>query len=53
MPNPTKDQKIFEEIAKKAYELYEQSGREDGKNVEHWLEAEKLVKPKPKRKKTS
>ena len=49
----TKDQKIFEEIAKKAYELYEQSGREDGKDVEHWLEAERLVKPKPKRKKTS
>lgn len=48
-----KEQQIREEIAKKAYELYEQSGREDGKDIEHWIEAEKLLKPKPKRKKAS
>jgi hypothetical protein len=48
-----KEQQIQEEIAKKAFELYEQSGREDGKDLEHWLEAEKLLKPKPKRKKAS
>ena len=47
----TKEQQIQEEIAKKAYELYEQGGREEGKDVQHWLEAEKLLKTKPKRKK--
>jgi hypothetical protein len=48
-----KDQKIQEAIAKKAYELYEQSGKAGGRDVEHWLEAENLVKPKPRRKKTT
>jgi len=48
---PAKEQQIQEEIAKKAYELYEQSGREEGKDVQHWLEAENLMKTKPKRKK--
>jgi hypothetical protein len=49
----TKDQQIQEEIAKKAYELYEESGRQDGRDVEHWLEAEQLLKPKRGRKKAS
>ena len=31
-------------IAQKAYELYEQSGRVEGRDLEHWLEAERLVK---------
>lgn len=31
-------------VAQKAYELYEQSGRVEGRNLEHWLEAERLVK---------
>jgi len=50
-----KEQKIQEAIAKKAYELYEQSGRAEGRDVEHWLEAEDLLKlkPKPRRKKTT
>ena len=30
-------------IARKAYEIYEQRGREHGKNVEHWLEAEEFI----------
>ena len=47
------NQQIQEEIAKKAYELYEESGRQDGRDVDHWLEAEKLLKPKPRRKKAS
>jgi len=47
------DQQIQQEIAKKAYELYEESGREDGRDVEHWLEAEKILKPKTRRKKAS
>ena len=34
---------IHDKIAEKAYELYEKSGRIDGKDVEHWLKAEKLV----------
>jgi len=49
----TKDQQIQAEIAKKAYELYEESGRQDGRDVEHWLEAEKSLKPKRGRKKAS
>ena len=35
---------LMDAIAKKAYEIYEQRGREDGKDFEHWLEAEMLVK---------
>lgn len=34
---------LHNEIAKVAYELYEKSGR-IGRDVENWLEAEKLVK---------
>lgn len=34
---------LKEEIAKAAYELYEKSGCIDGKDSEHWLEAEKTV----------
>jgi DUF2934 family protein len=30
-----------EAIAKRAYELYEKSGRPDGRDVEFWLEAER------------
>jgi hypothetical protein len=32
------------EIEKKAYELYEKGGRADGFELQHWLEAEKIVK---------
>ncbi|MEK7773400.1 MAG: DUF2934 domain-containing protein [Deltaproteobacteria bacterium] len=35
---------IYEEIAKAAYELYEKSGRLDGRDVENWLRAESIVK---------
>ena len=38
-----KELHLHEGIAKKAYGLYEHNGREEGKDVEHWLEAEKLV----------
>lgn len=27
-------------IAERAYDLYEQDGRQDGKDVQHWLDAE-------------
>jgi len=35
--------KLYEEIKKIAYELWEQSGRIDGRDIENWLEAEKIV----------
>lgn len=35
---------LNEEIAKVAYELYERDGRQHGKDREHWLEAEQIVK---------
>ena len=35
---------LNEEIAKVAYELYERDGKQDGKDREHWLEAERIVK---------
>jgi hypothetical protein len=31
-------------IAKKAQELYEKSGKKSGKDLNNWLEAERLVK---------
>jgi len=33
-----------EEIAKVAYELYERDGRQNGKDQEHWLAAERIVR---------
>jgi len=35
---------IEDEIRRRAYELYEQRGREDGHDQEDWLRAEKEVK---------
>ena len=35
---------VRERIAKKAYELYEQRGRQAERDVEDWLEAEELVR---------
>ncbi|HSF66333.1 MAG TPA: DUF2934 domain-containing protein [Nitrospiraceae bacterium] len=34
---------IWERIAERAYEMYEQRGREDGRDVEDWLHAEAIV----------
>lgn len=34
---------VRERIAKRAYELYEQRGRQDGRELEDWLEAEEIV----------
>lgn len=33
----------YDEIAKVAYELYEKSGRIEGRDLDNWLEAEKIV----------
>jgi hypothetical protein len=35
---------LYEEKVKVASELYEQSGRVDGRDLENWLEAEKILK---------
>lgn len=33
-------------IRKKAYELYEKRGKKQGRDIDNWLEAEKIVKQK-------
>jgi Protein of unknown function (DUF2934) len=33
----------IERIAQKAYELYEERGRQDGRALDDWLEAETIV----------
>jgi DUF2934 family protein len=39
------DEKTFHEmIEKKAYEIHEKRGRQHGKDLDDWLEAEKIVK---------
>ena len=47
-PEPESMQKysdeVREQIAKKAYELYEQRGRQAERDVEDWLKAEELVR---------
>jgi len=35
---------LYDEIAKVAYELYERDGRIHGRDLDHWLEAEIIVK---------
>ena len=37
-------QDLQQRIAQKAYELYEQSGGIEGRDLENWLDAERLVK---------
>lgn len=37
-------EKLTAEIRKKAQELYEKSGRKPGRDMENWLEAERIVK---------
>ncbi|MDI6729277.1 MAG: DUF2934 domain-containing protein [Thermodesulfovibrionales bacterium] len=45
---------VHDEIAKVAHELYEKSGRMPGRDLENWLEAEKIVMARHKsEKKTS
>lgn len=35
---------LHEDIARVAYEIYEKNGRQNGRAVSDWLEAEKIVK---------
>lgn len=34
----------YSEVTRVAYELYEQRGREDGRALDDWLQAERLVR---------
>ena len=42
--SPVRTINIEDEIRRRAYELYEQRGREDGHDVEDWRRAEKEIK---------
>jgi hypothetical protein len=35
--------KLYDEVAKIAHELYEKSGKEEGRDLFNWLEAERIV----------
>jgi len=35
---------FYEEIATVAYDLYERSGRIEGRDLDNWLEAERIVR---------
>ena len=37
------EKKIYDEIAKVAHDLYEKSGRVQGRDEQNWLEAERIV----------
>jgi hypothetical protein len=43
------DNEIHQQIAKLAFEIYENSDRGSGKDMENWLTAEKIVLSKQKR----
>ena len=38
------EMKLHEEIETIAYDIWEKSGRVHGKDIDHWLEAERIVK---------
>jgi hypothetical protein len=38
------DEELYEQVARKAYELYQERGEEPGHEVDDWLTAERLVK---------
>lgn len=40
---------LHEMIDKKAHEIYEKRGKEHGKDLEDWLEAERIMKGKKNR----
>lgn len=42
----------LDEIRKRAYELYEQDGRLDGKHHDHWIQAESEVRNRGEKKQT-
>ena len=46
--SPSKES-AHDKIARVAYELYEKSGYVHGRDVEHWIEAERIVLGKKKK----
>jgi DUF2934 family protein len=40
---------MYEEISSRAYEIYVESGRKDGHDVENWLQAEMEVRARKTR----
>lgn len=42
-----KDGASDDDIARRAYEIYEARGAENGYDLDHWLEAERQLKPGP------
>lgn len=44
MPNAEPPPLPFEQVQRRAYELYEQRGRQDGYHLDDWLQAEKDVR---------
>src|ERR1051325_892528 len=40
----------LDEIRKRAYELYEEDGRQDGRHHDHWLRAESEIRERDNRK---
>lgn len=45
--------KLHEEIAKVAHELYEKSGGIEGRDLENWLDAERIVRTRHQGKESS
>lgn len=41
VPNPTRALPLREEVEHRAYEIWESEGRPDGRDVDHWLAAER------------
>lgn len=41
---PVMQEQLYEAIRKKARELYEKSGRKPNRDLDNWLEAERIVK---------
>ncbi|MBI3996444.1 MAG: DUF2934 domain-containing protein [Candidatus Omnitrophica bacterium] len=41
---PAQGQDLQQQVAQKAYELWEQNGRVEGQDLENWLEAEHLIR---------
>ena len=35
--------KLYDEVARIAHELYEKSGRAEGRELDNWLEAERII----------
>ncbi len=48
--NPARSHHLEEQIRKRAYEIYETRGREDGHDTEDWLRAEQEVASRETRK---